>query len=423
MPGLFEELSWRGLVHQLTHPDELRLRLDKPGMTLYTGFDPTADSLHVGHMFQLLNLARFQRAGHRPIALVGGGTGFIGDPSGKSEERKLLTREKLEENVAGIRRQVATLIDLSSDDRGLLLDNSAWLCEFSLIDFLRDVGKHFSINMMLEKDSVRSRLESASGISYTEFSYMLLQSYDFLHLYDRYGCALQVGGSDQWGNITAGMDLIRRTRAGEAFGLTTPLITKADGTKFGKTEKGAVWLDARYTSPYQFYQFFVRTDDRDVGKYLRYFTFLSQEEVAALEAAVASRPEAREAQKRLAAEITTMVHGAGEAKRAENAAQVLFGGSLESLDERTLLDVFADAPSMVKGRIDLEGAGAPLVDLLVETGLSQSKGMARKDLAGGGVYLNNERVADRNLTTADLVLGRYLVLRKGKKNYHLVRVD
>jgi tyrosyl-tRNA synthetase len=421
MSGLFEDLSWRGLIHQMTHPAELPARLNTPGLTVYVGIDPTADSLHVGHLLQVIGLRRFQNAGHRAIALVGGGTGFIGDPSGKSEERNLLTRERLEANVAGLRAQLSRILDLSSPEKGLLLDNSAWLCSFSLIDFLRDVGKHFSVNVMLTKDSVKGRMET--GISYTEFSYMLLQSYDFLHLYEHHGCTLQFGGSDQWGNITAGMDLIRRRCDGEAFGLTTPLITKPDGTKFGKTEKGSVWLDPEKTSPYQFYQFFIRSEDAAVGKYLRIFTFLSHEEIEELERGVRERPEAREAQKRLAFEMTCMIHSEDEARRAENASGVLFGGSLSGLDECTLLDVFAEAPSTVVPKSRFAGDGVPMIELLAETQLSKSKGEARRDLSGGGVYLNNERASDRNITAADFVLGRYLVLRKGKKNYHLLRAE
>lgn len=423
MAGLFEELSWRGLIYQATHLDELKVRLATPGLKFYIGFDPTADSLHVGSLMPLLLLRRFQAFGHHPIALVGGGTGFIGDPGGKSEERSLLTPEQLAQNLAGIRGQIERLVDLSPG-KGMLLNNADWLCSMSLITFLRDVGKRFSVNMMLEKDAVRTRIESREhGISYTEFSYMLLQAYDFQHLFEHHGCQLQVGGSDQWGNITLGADLIRRTLSGASFGMTFPLLTKADGTKFGKSEKGNVWLDAQRTSPYQFYQFFMRVEDADIVKFLKFLTFLPQEEIQALEQEVATRPEGRLAQKRLAQEVTTLVHGATELARAEAATQALFGGSLEQLDERTLLDVFAEAPSTTVGRTRLEGAGLSLAELLAETQLCSSKGQARKDIAGGGVYLNNGRVTERGLTPEDLLFGRYLVLRKGKKNYHLVKAE
>lgn len=422
MSGLFDDLSARGLFYQLTHPEELKEKLNTPGQTIYIGFDPTAESLHIGSLVPLLMLARFQRAGHHPIALVGGGTGFIGDPGGKSEERNLLSPEKLEANLRGIRPQIERFVDLSPG-RGTLLNNADWLCSFSLISFLRDVGKRFSVNMMLEKDSVRTRIESRDqGISYTEFSYMLLQAYDFLHLYDHHRCTLQAGGSDQWGNITLGTDLIRRARAGEAFGFTWPLLTKSDGGKFGKSEKGNVWLDPKLTSPYQFYQFFLRTEDADVMRFLRLLTFVPHDELAVLEEAVRTRPEAREAQKRLARELTDLVHGPDETRRVEQAAQALFGGSLLELDELTLLDVFAEAPSST---LDLQriGTGVGVVDILVESTLSASKGMARKDVAGGGVYLNNERVSDRALDLGDLLFGKYLIVRKGKKNYHLIRVQ
>ncbi len=422
MTGFYEELKWRGLVYQLTHPEKIPALVNAPGLTVYAGFDPTADSLHVGSLVPLVMLARFQRAGHRTIALLGGGTGLIGDPSGKTAERQLLSREQLEHNIAGIREQVGRIVDLESG-RGLVLDNSTWLSTFPLTDFLRDVGKHFSVNMMLEKESVRARIQDPSrGISFTEFSYMLLQSYDFLHLFTEYGCTLQVGGSDQWGNITAGMELIRRVQGKEAFGLTVPLVTKADGTKFGKTESGNVWLSAERTSPYAFYQFFVRTDDRDVGRFLRMMTFVDEEEITRLEDLVRDRPEAREAQKRLAWEVTRMVHGREEADRAVRASRVLFGGGLEEIDERTLLTIFADVPSSRVDRTRLEGAGLALAEILVETGLSRSKGMARKDARGGGIYVNNVRTEDRALTIEDLILGKYLVLRKGKKHYHLVEV-
>jgi tyrosyl-tRNA synthetase len=428
MAHLAEDLRFRGLIHQMTDPG-LEARLDADGVTAYTGFDPTADSLHVGHLLQLCNLRRLQLAGHRPIAVAGGGTGFIGDPGGKSEERTLLTEEALEANLAGIRRQLDRFIDFDAVAGGgdaLLVNNADWLRPLSLFEFLRDVGKHFTVNQMVAKDSVKSRLERADqGISYTEFSYMLLQAYDFLHLFDTYGCQLQLGGSDQWGNITAGIDLIRRVRHREAWGLTTPLVLKADGTKFGKTESGTVWLDPDRTSPYQLYQFFYRTEDAVVGTYLRYFTFLDHEEILGLDQATAEHPERREAQRQLAREVCGLIHGVDETTRAEEAAGALFGEHVTGLDEATLLDVFADAPSTPLDRDRLVGGELTLVDLLVETGLDTSKSRARATVEGGGAYLNNRRENElaRTLGEGDLVAGRYLVLRRGKKDYHLVRVE
>ena len=426
MADFVEDLRFRGLIHQMTDPD-LGSRLNAGRMSGYTGFDPTADSLHVGHLLQVCNLRRLQEAGHRPIAVAGGGTGFIGDPGGKSEERSLLSVDQLEANLAGIRAQLARFIDVGTGadgSRALMLNNADWLQSMTLFTFLRDVGKHFTVNQMVAKDSVKSRLARADqGISYTEFSYMLLQAYDFLRLFDDHGCTLQIGGSDQWGNITMGIELIRKVRHTEAFGLTTPLVLKADGTKFGKTESGAVWLDPGRTSPYQLYQFFLRSEDAVVGAYLRYFTFLPHEEIGALDVATAERPERREAQRVLAREVCTLVHGADETERAEHAAAALFGGDVSGLDERTLLDVFADAPSTDLPGAHLDDGGPLLVDLLAETGLVSSKSQARTTVTQGGAYVNNARQDDvtRRLTTADLVAGRYVVLRRGKKDHHLVR--
>jgi len=428
MATLAEDLRFRGLIHQLTDPG-LEGRLDAERLTAYTGFDPTADSLHVGSLLQLCNLRRLQVAGHRPIALAGGGTGFVGDPGGKSEERSLQSDEELEANLAGIRRQLERFIDFDAGTGGgdaLLVNNADWLAPLSLFEFLRDVGKHFTVNQMVAKDSVRSRLERADqGISYTEFSYMLLQAYDFLHLFDTYGCQLQLGGSDQWGNITAGIELIRKVRHHEAWGLTTPLVLKADGTKFGKTESGTVWLDATRTSAYQLYQFFVRSEDAMVGSYLRYFTFLSHEEILQLDVATTEHPERREAQRSLAREVCTLIHGPDEAARAEEAAGALFGEHVAGLDEATLLDVFADAPSTPVDRARLVEGRLSLVDLLVETGLEQSKSSARRIVQGGGAYVNNRREGEpaRILDPGDLVADRYMVLRRGKLEYHLVRVE
>ncbi len=426
MADFVEDLRFRGLIHQMTDP-ALADRLAAGHVTLYSGFDPTADSLHVGSLLQLCTLRRFQDAGHRPIALAGGGTGFVGDPGGKSEERSLLTEEQLGANLAGIRSQLARFVDFGGargDSGAVLVDNADWLRPMSLFTFLRDVGKHFTVNQMVAKDSVRSRLTRADqGISYTEFSYMLLQAYDFLQLHDEFGCTLQIGGSDQWGNITMGIELIRKVRRAEAFGLTSPLVLKSDGTKFGKTESGTVWLDATRTSPYQLHQFFLRSEDAMVGTYLRYFTFLPHEELNALDEATAEHPERREAHRVLAREVCTLVHGADETARAEHAAAALFGGALAGLDERTLLDVFADAPSTDLARTRLEGGGALLVDLLAETGLVGSRSQARTTVGQGGAYVNNAREDDvtRRLTPADVIADRYLVLRRGKKDHHLVR--
>jgi tyrosyl-tRNA synthetase len=425
MAELAEDLRFRGLIHQTTDP-ALEDRLDSDRLTVYSGFDPTADSLHVGHLLQVCNLRRLQLAGHRPIAVAGGGTGYIGDPGGRSDERQLLTEEELQANLKGIHGQLERFIDFGGDRdgaRALLLNNADWLAGLRLFDFLRDVGKHFTVNQMVAKDSVKSRLSRADqGISYTEFTYMLLQAVDFLHLYDEFGCRLQMGGSDQWGNITMGIDLVRKLRHQEVWGLTTPLVLKADGTKFGKSESGTVWLDAGRTSAYQLFQFFLRSEDAVVGSYLRYFTFLPREAILALDEATAQRPERREGQRELARQVCTLVHGATETERAEHAAAALFSEEVSGLDERSLLDVFADAPSTIVARSRLDGQGLSLLDLLVETGLARSKGQARTLVGQGGVSVNNRRVEDAALTvgTHDLVAGRYVVLRRGKKDYHLV---
>ena len=423
--GLYNELVTRGVVEQATPEIEQGL-LDREKLTLYCGFDPTASSLHVGTLVPILGLVRLQRAGHRPIAVVGGGTGLIGDPSGKSEERKLLTIESVEENVEGIRSQLARFLDFDArDNAAVLVNNAEWLTSFSLIEFLRDVGKYFRVNAMLAKESVRSRIEDREhGMSFTEFSYMLLQAADYLHLYDRFGCTLQIGGSDQWGNVTAGIELIRRLRGGQAHGLTFPLFMTASGGKFGKTEAGTVWLDANRTSPYEHYQFWIRTDDRDVVKCLRTFTFLPMERIAELEAQAQARPEAREAQRVLAREVSVLVHGETETDKAIRASQVLFGEPLEGLDEQTILSIFADVPSVDVSREQLQGEGWPLVDALVSANLCKSKGEARRLIQGGGVYVNNLRTQDvgARLTVESLASESTVVLRSGKKTYMLVRV-
>jgi tyrosyl-tRNA synthetase len=421
---LAEDLRFRGLIHQLTDPG-VEERLDAGGLTAYSGFDPTADSLHVGHLMQLCTLRRLQRGGHRPIALAGGGTGFVGDPGGKAEERPLLSAEELRANAAAIRGQLEAFLDFDGgvSTRAVLVDNADWLGDLRLLDFLRDVGKHFTVNQMVAKESVRSRLSAPEGsISFTEFTYMLLQAADFLHLFDTFGCRLQVGGSDQWGNITMGVDLVRRVRHEEVWGLTTPLVVKSDGTKFGKTGSGTVWLDPARTSPYQLYQFFLRSEDAVVGAYLRYFTDLPHEAITTLDEATASQPEQRAAQRELARQVCTLVHGAASTAKVERTAAALFGGELELLDEESILDAFADAPSTAIPRQRLDGSGSPLVDLLVDTGLADSKSQARRTVEQGGAYVNDRKVddADRLIGRPDLLSDRYVVLRRGKKDYHLV---
>ena len=415
---VFDELGWRGMVHQVTDAD-LGARLGRDPLTFYVGFDATADSLHVGSLLPLMVTARLQRAGHRPIVVLGGGTTLVGDPSGKDAERPVLAEEQIRANAEGIQGQIERIVGSGI----VLVDNADWLRPLRLTDFLRDVGQHFTVNAMIAKESVRTRLDREQGISYKEFSYMLLQAYDFLELCRAHGCRLQVGGSDQWGNITAGIELIRRSGEGEAFGLTFPLVTRADGSKFGKSEGGNVWLDPARTSPYEFFQFWLRVGDADVGRYLRLFTWLDRDRITELEAAVAVRPERREAQHVLAHEVTSLVHGPEAADAAQRAAEALFGGELAGLDERTLLEVFAEAPATDLPLADLGGDGLGLVDLLAQTGLAPSKSAARTAVGQGGAYVNNRREADldRRLGPSDLLVGSYLVLRRGKRSYHLVR--
>jgi tyrosyl-tRNA synthetase len=423
MASFSDDLRFRGLLHQVTD-ERLLHRLDTGSVTAYIGFDPSAPSLHVGSLMQLCTLRRLQLAGHSPIALAGGATGMIGDPGGKSAERNLLSADRLAANLDGIRPQLERFLDFSASG-ARLLDNAAWLGSMPLVDFLRDVGKHFTVNQMVAKESVRARFERPDqGISYTEFSYMLLQAYDFLRLHEDHGCDLQLGGSDQWGNITIGVDLIRRVARAEAFGLTTPLVVKADGTKFGKTESGTVWLDPEMTSPYRLYQFFFNTEDAMVGTYLRYFTFLDHDELGALDQATAERPQARDAQRALAREVCGLVHGHAEVERAERAAAALFGEDIVQLDEKTLLDVVDDAPTTLIGRDRLVG-GVPLVDVLVTTGLVKSKGEARRAITQGGAYVNNRRAddVDQALGADDLLHGRYVVLRRGRRDYHLLQAE
>jgi tyrosyl-tRNA synthetase len=422
--NIYEELQWRGLVADCTDVPELTKRMAASPIALYCGFDPTADSLHVGHLVPLLALSRFQKFGHYPIAVAGGATGSIGDPSGKSAERSLLTKEQIKANVEAVKPQLARLLDFDTKTNpARLVDNADWTAPVSYLDFLRDIGKHFSVNQMIAKESVRARMEDREvGISYTEFSYMLLQAFDFYHLAKDYGCELQIGGSDQWGNITAGTDLIRKKLGRHAYGLTLPLITKADGTKFGKTEGGAVWLDPKRTSVYRFYQFWINTDDRDVIRYLKFFTFLTQAEIADLEQKHAANPGAREAHKALAVAATNLIHGESATREAQHASTILFGGDLGNISENLFNDIAGEIPTKGIEKPKLDGAGTPLVELLVHAGLCPSKGQARKDVEGGGVYLNNLRVADaaRSVTSNDLLFGKHLLLRKGKKNYVVV---
>jgi tyrosyl-tRNA synthetase len=422
---IIAELSWRGLINQTTDDVNLpRLLMERP-RTVYVGFDPTADSLHVGHLVALMVLRRFQQAGHRPIAVVGGATGMIGDPSGKSEERNLLSIEALRANIAGMGPQLQRFLDFDGGpNSAVLVNNYDWMSRFSYLEFLRDVGKHFPVNVMLAKDSVRSRLErDDGGMSYTEFSYMLLQAYDFVHLHEEYGCELQAGGSDQWGNITAGIDLARRLRGVQLYGCTCPLLTKSDGTKMGKTESGALWLSAEKTSPYQFYQYWINLEDTEVGRCLRFFTDLGKEEIEALLAEHQRDPGKRAAQRRLAADLVQLVHGDQGLRTARRATDVFFGAEISELDDAQLADIFADVPSKQLPRDRLAGEGLPIIDALVESGLAKSKGDARRTITQGGAYVNNRRVEgiEARLTAADLAGESTMILRSGKKNYALLR--
>jgi tyrosyl-tRNA synthetase len=422
---LFEDLSARGLISDTTH-DTLPARLAEKPITLYCGFDPTADSLHVGSLVPLLALRRFQLAGHHPIAVAGGATGSIGDPSGKTQERQLLTKEQIQANVDAVRPQLARLLDFETKvNPARLVDNADWFAPISFIEFLREVGKHFTVNQMVAKESVRARMEDRDvGISYTEFSYMLLQAYDFYHLADSMNCELQIGGSDQWGNITAGIDLVRKKLGRVSYGLTMPLITKADGTKFGKTESGTIWLDAARTSVYKFYQFWINTDDRDVLRYLNYFTLLPHEQIAELVESHMQKPEARVAHQALAKEITALIHGEDAVVTVQRASEILFGGSLEGISETTLQALLAEVPNAVLSPEQISGEGYGLLDAMVACGLTSSKGAARKDLEGGGVQLNGQRVTNvqQKLTSESFLFDKYAVLRKGKRNYAIATI-
>ncbi|MEM8934669.1 MAG: tyrosine--tRNA ligase [Acidobacteriota bacterium] len=420
--NIFQELEWRGLVYDASEGVREHLANDK--VTLYIGFDPTAKSLHVGSLLQILALARMQRYGHTPIGLVGGGTGMIGDPSGKTAERQLLTPEKVAENLAGLREQLSRFLDFDSKvNPARMVDNGDWLNSVGLVDFLRDIGKHFTVNYMVAKESVKQRMESEVGISFTEFSYMLLQSYDFVELYDRYGCTLQMGASDQWGNITAGAELLRKLRRKKAYGLVSPLVTTSAGVKFGKTEAGAVWLDAEMTTPYEMYQFWLNVADDDVVRYLKYFTFLDPTTIDELAAKHEDAPQARDAHRTLARELTRMVHGETALALAETSSAVLFGGEVGDLGADDVLSIFNDVPSTDLDKGELDGSMG-VVDLFVRAGLAPSKGQARRLVRDGGAYVNNVRVTDEQATVGvdEFKDGRVLVLRKGRKVYHLVQI-
>ncbi|UXS68799.1 tyrosine--tRNA ligase [Staphylococcus chromogenes] len=413
---LIEELKWRGLIYQQTDEEGIETLLNKEQVKLYCGADPTADSLHIGHLLPFLTLRRFQEYGHRPIVLIGGGTGMIGDPSGKSEERLLQTEEQVEKNVQGIQKQMKQLFDFDTENGPILVNNKDWLGQISLIEFLRDFGKHVGVNYMLGKDSIQSRL--ANGISYTEFTYTILQAIDFGHLNREYQCKIQIGGSDQWGNITSGIELMRRMYGTtEAYGLTIPLVTKADGKKFGKTESGAVWLDREKTSPYEFYQFWINTRDEDVVKFLKYFTFLTQEEIQNLAESVENEPHLRKAQKALAESMTRFIHGEDALAEAERISSALFSGDLKSLTADEIKAGFKDVP-----QVTLSESTVQLVEALVESKISPSKRQAREDITNGAIYINGERQQDLQyeLSSKDKYDDTFTIIRRGKKKYYMV---
>ncbi|MCC7033456.1 MAG: tyrosine--tRNA ligase [Acidobacteria bacterium] len=420
--SVLDEFAWRGMVYDVT--EGTREMLAGGPVTAYVGFDPTASSLHVGSLLPIMALARLQRAGHSPIALVGGGTGLIGDPSGKSQERTLLSIEDVDANVRGMRAQLERFLDFDArPNAARMVNNADWLRRVTLLEFLRDTGKHFTVNYMLAKESVKRRLGGDEGISFTEFSYLLLQSYDYLVLHERFGCTLQMGGSDQWGNITAGCDLIRRVDGAKAHGLVLPLVTTSAGTKFGKTEAGTVWLAPDRTSPFRFYQFWLNTDDRDVVRYLKFFTWLDRETIEGLERAVAEAPEAREAQRTLAVEVTRLVHGEAELARAERASAIMFGGAFRDAEPEDLLLVFEDVPSRTMSRTAF--VSSTVAHAVFEAGLAASKGEAARLVKQGGVYLNGERVTDdrRQLTMDDTLGGSLVVWQKGQRDRRLVRLE
>ena len=422
---ILEELEWRGLYADSTDREALTKRLAEGPLALYCGFDPTADSLHVGNLVPLFALRRFQLHGHIPIALAGGATGMVGDPSGKSDERNLQTPDQVAHNIAAVKIQLSRFLDFTAaKNPARLVNNYDWTGGISFLEFLRDVGKYITVNTMIAKDSVRSRMEDRStGISFTEFSYMLLQGYDFYHLRKTLNCELQVGATDQWGNIPVGTELTRKKLGATVWGLVFPLLTKSDGSKYGKTATGTVWLDPKKTSPYRFYQFFVNADDADVVKLLKTLTFLTQEEITALEAELKTNPGARAAQKALAKEMTTLVHGPDALAAALKASEILFGGSLDGISEGIFNDVVGEVPTKDFESVKIEGAGSAIADLIVHAGLAPSKGAARKDLEAGGIYLNNVRTDHtRFVTTSDLLFGKFLLLRKGKRSYAVLKV-
>jgi tyrosyl-tRNA synthetase len=415
---LLQDLAWRGIIYQQTDEEGLKDVLSKESISLYCGVDPTADSMHIGHLLPFLTLRRFQQHGHRPIVLVGGATGLIGDPSGKSEERKLLTLETVQDNVAGIKQQLETIFEFEGENGAIMVNNYDWAGKMDVVTFLRDIGKHIGVNYMLAKDTIASRLET--GISFTEFTYTILQAMDFNHLYDHHNCKLQIGGSDQWGNITSGLELIRKTHTEDtkAFGLTIPLVTKSDGTKFGKTESGAVWLDPEKTTPYEFYQFWINTADADVVRYLKIFTFLSHEEIEQLEQSVQEEPHLRKAQKALAEEMTRLIHGEESLQQAIKISQALFSGDVKNLSAAEIKQGFKDVPSFDVG--EEEGN---LVDLLVAAKISPSKRQAREDITNGAVTINGEKITDTAyvLQENDRIEGQFTIIRRGKKKYTLIK--
>jgi tyrosyl-tRNA synthetase len=421
MSDILTELDWRGLYADSTDRDALAKRLAEGPLTLYAGFDPTADSLHVGNLVPLFALRRFQLAGHKPIVLAGGATGMVGDPSGKSDERNLQTPDQVAHNIAAIQVQLRKFLDFDTPaNPARLVNNADWIGPITFLEFLRDTGKYITVNSMVAKDSVRSRMEDrGTGISFTEFSYMLLQGYDFYHLRNALGCELQVGATDQWGNITVGTELTRKKLGATVWGLVFPLLTKSDGSKYGKTASGTVWLDPKKTSPYRFYQFFVNADDADVVKLLKTLTFLSREEISALENEMKANPGARAAQKALAREMTTLVHGADALTAALKASEILFGGSLDGVTEAVFNDVVGEVPThKILNHWSVAEAKIPIIDLVIYAGLAPSRGQARKDIESGGIYLNNIRAELSTIaTTSNLLFEKYLLLRKGKKSY------
>lgn len=416
---LLKDLDWRGITYQQTDAEGLEKQLEKESISIYCGIDPTADSMHIGHLLPFLTLRRFQNAGHRPLVLVGGATGLIGDPSGKSEERKLQTVEAIQENVACIKVQLESIFDFQGENGAVMVNNYDWIGSMDVVTFLRDFGKNVGVNYMLAKDTISSRLES--GISFTEFTYTILQAMDFNHLYDHYNCKLQIGGSDQWGNITTGLEMIRKTHDEEtkAFGFTIPLVTKADGTKFGKTESGAIWLDPKKTSPYEFYQFWINTADADVVKYLKYFTFLSHEEIDSLAQSVETEPHLRKAQKALGEEMTRMIHGEEALDQAIRISAALFSGDIKSLSAAEILEGFKDVPTVEASASDELG----LVDLLVDAKISPSKRQAREDVGNGAIYINGERTTDLQhvMGAEDKIENKFTIIRRGKKKYFRIQ--